>query len=78
VWVAHGERWFALLGLDDAALDALAAFDASCAEHARRAGRAGGCSDASWMAIDAALAGDAERLARACARAQTFCLAVAP
>jgi hypothetical protein len=78
VWVEHSGRWFALLGLDDAALDALAAFDAACAELARRAGRAGGCSDASWMAIDAALADDAERVARACARAQTFCLAAAP
>ncbi|MEZ4363869.1 MAG: hypothetical protein R3B48_27085 [Kofleriaceae bacterium] len=73
VWVRHQERWFALLGLEEAARAPLADRDAVCATLVERAGRAGACSDAAWMAIDAALAEDAARVARACARVAHFC-----
>jgi hypothetical protein len=73
VWVTRGGRWFLLLGLDEAARAALAAAAPSCADHAPKAGRAGGCSDAVWMAQDAALRAEPERLARACDRAAHFC-----
>lgn len=75
VWVSHRGRWYLLLGLDEAALSALAAIDPSCARAARLAGAPGPCSDAAWMAIDGALRDDADRVARACDRAAHLCIA---
>lgn len=71
-WVSHRGRWYILLGLDEAALAALAAQPA-CAAAARLAGRPGACSDAVWMALDGALRGEADRTARACDRAVHLC-----
>jgi hypothetical protein len=73
VWVRDHHRWYLLLGLDEAALDALAAAAPACASAARRAGAVGVCNDAVWMALDAALRDEPERLARACDRASHFC-----
>lgn len=75
VWVSHRGRWYLLLGLDEAALSALAAIDPSCARAARLAGAPGPCSDAAWMAIDGALRDDADRVTRACDRAAHLCIA---
>lgn len=75
VWVSHRGRWHLLLGLDEAALSALAAINPSCARAARLAGAPGPCSDAAWMAIDGALRDDADRVARACDRAAHLCVA---
>lgn len=75
VWVSHRGRWHLLLGLDEAALSALAAINPSCARAARLAGAPGPCSDAAWMAIDGALRDDADRVARACDRAAHLCIA---
>ncbi len=73
VWLTRRGRWFLLLGLDEAARAALAAAAPDCAALAVAAGRAGVCSDAIWVAQDAALRDDAERLIRACQRAVHFC-----
>lgn len=75
VWVSHRGHWYLLLGLDEAALSALAAVNPSCARAARLAGAPGPCSDAAWMAIDGALRDDADRVARACDRAVHLCVA---
>lgn len=73
VWLTRRGRWFLLLGLDEAARAALAAAAPDCAAHAAKAGGSGACSDAVWVAQDAALRDDAERLTRACQRAAHFC-----
>lgn len=75
VWVSYAGRWYLLLGLDEAALSALAAMAPQCAAAARLAGAPGPCSDAAWMAIDGALREDADRVARACDRAAHLCVA---
>jgi hypothetical protein len=73
VWVRDHDRWYLLLGLDEAALEVLAAAAPACASVARRAGAVGVCNDAVWVALDAALRDEPERLARACDRASHFC-----
>lgn len=78
VWVSHAGRWYVLLGLDDAARAPLAAQAPTCAAATAFAGRAGPCSDAAWMALDAAMRGDAERVARACGRVEHHCADAAP
>ena len=73
VWVRHRGRWFTLMGLDAAVLQLLATAAPECAAAARRAGPPGVCSDATWMALDAAMRGVDDRVARACERAVHFC-----
>ncbi len=73
VWVRHRGRWFTLMGLDAAVLQLLATAAPECAAAARRAGPPGVCSDATWMALDAAMRGVDDRVARACERALHFC-----
>ena len=76
VWVSHRGRWFVLLGLDEAMRAALASRTSptpDCAAAALLAGRPGACSDAIWMALDGALRGQDDRVARACDRAVHLC-----
>jgi hypothetical protein len=76
VWVSHRGRWFVLLGLDEAMRAALASRTSGapdCAAAALLAGRPGACSDAIWMALDGALRGQDDRIARACDRAIHLC-----
>jgi hypothetical protein len=73
VWVADRGRWYPLLGLDTATLELLNAAAPGCSTAARLAGQPGVCSDAVWMATDAALRRHGERTQRACARAVQFC-----
>lgn len=76
VWVSHRGRWFVLLGLDEAMRAALASRTPAapgCATAASLAGRPGACSDAIWMALDGALRGQDDRVARACDRAVHLC-----
>lgn len=74
VWVRDGAQWRSLLGTDRAALDVLAAAAPTCAAAAERAGAPGPCSDAVWAALDGALRGKPEVVARSCERAQALCM----
>jgi hypothetical protein len=73
VFLADGGRWRALLGLDAAVRDRVAAVAAACAGPIARAGPAGRCSDVGAAIITAVLRNDSEQVAHLCPLADTLC-----
>lgn len=78
VFVADGERWHALVGLDAAMLARVAALDPGCAANLALAGRTGRCTDVGAAIAEAALRTDRDRLAHVCRLAETLCGKEAP
>lgn len=85
VFVADGERWRALIGLDAAVHARVAARDPSCAAHLALAGPTGRCTDVGAAIAEAALRTDGEapgsaagaaaldQLAHVCRLAEMLC-----
>lgn len=73
VFVADGERWRALIGLDAVVLARVTALDPTCAADLALAGPTGRCTDVGAAIADAALRTDRDRLAHVCRLAESLC-----
>lgn len=73
VFVADGERWRALVGLDAVVRARVTALDPGCAARLALAGPTGRCTDVGAAIAEAALRTDRDRLAHACRLAETLC-----
>jgi len=78
VFLFDGERWRALLGVDELVLAHLRALAPACADKLALAGPLGRCSEVGYLVAAAALHGGGAELDRACRMAATLCGTPAP